>query len=136
MSLDRIKQTVPVIGAGPIVLTADPSPGGYKPYIRALNAGDVVTICIVDRVTYDFEVTGATFALGGVGGTLTRNNTVSSSNGDAPVNFRGNACDVFVTHTAIANPTAAAVAEVFAALPLSPPAGGGLWNNGGVVSLA
>ena len=136
MSLDRIKQTVPVVGTGPIVLTADPAPGGYKPFIRGLISGQIVVITIVDQITYEFEVTGAAFALGGVGGTLLRAGPISSSNNDQAVNFGGNACDVFVTYTAIVDATSAAIAAALTGLPTAPPLAGGLWNDGGVLSIA
>jgi hypothetical protein len=136
MSLDRIKQTLVVTGTGPITLTADASPGGYRPFIAAMSAGGTVTICIVDTVTNEWEVTGAIFQLGGVGGTLTRSATAASSNLNNPVNFRGNPCDVFATYSAVTDATAAALISALSGLPTTEPPGGGPWLNSGVVCVA
>ena len=152
MGLDRIKQSVPVYGTNPVQLTLSASPGGYRPFIAGLTVGAQTTICILDTVTFDFEVTMAMVepaTAEAPGGSLYRFDPITTSNNNIAVNFAGNNCDVFVVDTAA--PSAAAVSgqtgqagsatpaqltAYFAALPTAPPAGGGLWLNGGVLCFA
>ncbi len=134
MSLDRINQSVVVSGTGPVALTTSAAPGGYRTFIAAMNPGDQATICIVDQVTYDWEVSTATF---NAGNTLTRTATLASSASNLAVNFRGNNCSVFVTASAQVNPFVASLAALMASLPTTQPGTPGQpWMNGGVLCMS
>lgn len=136
-SLDRVREIVPVSGTGTLTLTGNAAPGGYRAFIAAMSAGQTATCCIVDTVTFEWEVCEAAWTPIGLGGALARTSVNSSSNLNNPVNFRGNPCDVFVTISTLDTQTIALdlLSAVMAGAPTVQPESG-IWNNGGFLCVA
>jgi hypothetical protein len=100
---DRTKETAQVTGTAAVPLAG--AEKGFRSFAGAgLANGQDTYFCISDPVTGDWEIQRNTYAAST--NTLNRAaaapyGVVSSSNGNALVNFQGNACDVFMTIPAV-----------------------------------
>lgn len=96
---DRVRETTTTTGTGTVTLAGAVS--GFRAFGDVLANADTTFYTIAHRTANEWEVGLGTWA---TGGTLARTTVISSSNGNAAVNFSAGTKDVFVTAPAITQP--------------------------------
>ena len=89
---DRTRETSTTTGTGAVTLGG--APASYQPFSAALSNGATTWYCIANTGANEWEVGSGVFT---APSTLTRAVVLSSSNGNALVNFSAGTKDVFVT---------------------------------------
>ena len=90
---DRVKVTSTTTGTGAMALGAAAT--GFETFAQGIGNNNTTYYCIFNQGTSEFEVGLGT--LDGTSANLTRTTVISSSNGDAAVNFTSGTKDVFCT---------------------------------------
>ena len=90
---DRVKVTSTTTGTGAMALGAAAT--GFETFAQGIGNNNTTYYCIFNQGTSEFEVGLGT--LDGSSANLTRTTVISSSNGDAAVNFTSGTKDVFCT---------------------------------------
>ena len=90
---DRVKVTSTTTGTGAFALGAAVT--GFETFAAGIGNNNTTYYCIFNQGTSEFEVGLGT--LDGTSANLTRTTVISSSNGDAAVNFTSGTKDVFCT---------------------------------------
>lgn len=90
---DRVKVTSTTTGTGAMALGAAAT--GFETFAQGIGNNNTTYYCIFNTGTSEFEVGLGT--LDGTSANLTRTTVISSSNGDAAVNFTSGTKDVFCT---------------------------------------
>ena len=90
---DRVKVTSTTTGTGAFALGAAAT--GFETFAQGIGNNNTTYYCIFNQGTSEFEVGLGT--LDGTSANLTRTTVISSSNGDAAVNFTSGTKDVFCT---------------------------------------
>ena len=90
---DRVKVTSTTTGTGAMALGSAVT--GFETFAAGIGNNNTTYYCIFNQGTTEFEVGLAT--LDGSSANLTRTTVISSSNGDAAVNFTSGTKDVFCT---------------------------------------
>jgi len=90
---DRVKVTSTTTGTGAMALGAAAT--GFETFAQGIGNNNMTYYCIFNQGTSEFEVGLGT--LDGTSANLTRTTVISSSNGDAAVNFTSGTKDVFCT---------------------------------------
>ena len=90
---DRVKVTSTTTGTGAMALGA--AADGFETFAQGIGNNNTTYYCIFNTGTSEFEVGLGT--LDGSSANLTRTTVISSSNGDAAVNFTSGTKDVFCT---------------------------------------
>ena len=91
---DRVKESTTTTGTGTIDL--DGAIGGFKTFVAGIGTTNRTYYAIVGRTTTEFEI-GLGTVTDASTDTLSRDNVISSSNGDAKVSFSAGTKDVFCT---------------------------------------
>ena len=91
---DRVKESTTSTGTGTINL--DGATGGFKSFVAGIGTTNRTYYAIVGRTTTEFEI-GLGTVTDASTDTLSRDNVISSSNGDAKVSFSAGTKDVFCT---------------------------------------
>ena len=91
---DRVKESTTTTGTGTIDL--DGAIGGFKTFVAGIGTSNRTYYAIVGRTTTEFEI-GLGTVTDASTDTLSRDNVISSSNGDAKVSFSAGTKDVFCT---------------------------------------
>ena len=91
---DRVKESTTSTGTGTIDL--DGAIGGFKTFVAGIGTTNRTYYAIVGRTTTEFEI-GLGTVTDASTDTLSRDNVISSSNGDAKVSFSAGTKDVFCT---------------------------------------
>ena len=91
---DRVKESTTTPGTGTIDL--DGAIGGFKTFVAGIGTTNRTYYAIVGRTTTEFEI-GLGTVTDASTDTLSRDNVISSSNGDAKVSFSAGTKDVFCT---------------------------------------
>ena len=91
---DRVKESTTTTGTGTIDL--DGAIGGFKTFVAGIGTTNRTYYAIVGRTTTEFEI-GLGTVTDASPDTLSRDNVISSSNGDAKVSFSAGTKDVFCT---------------------------------------
>ena len=91
---DRVKESTTTTGTGTIDL--DGAIGGFKTFVAGIGTTNRTYYAIVVRTTTEFEI-GLGTVTDASTDTLSRDNVISSSNGDAKVSFSAGTKDVFCT---------------------------------------
>ena len=90
---DRVKVTSTTTGTGAFALGAAVT--GFETFAAGIGNNNTTYYCIFNQGTSEFEVGLGT--LDSTSANLTRTTVISSSNGDAAVNFTSGTKDVFCT---------------------------------------
>ena len=90
---DRVKETSTTTGTGAMALGGAVT--GFETFGAGIGNSNTTYYCIFNQGTSEFEVGLGT--LDGSSANLTRTTVISSSNGDAAVNFTSGTKDVFCT---------------------------------------
>jgi len=90
---DRVKVTSTTTGTGAMALGSAVT--GFETFAQGIGNNNTTYYCIFNQGTTEFEVGLGT--LDGTSANLTRTTVISSSNGDAAVNFTSGTKDVFCT---------------------------------------
>ena len=90
---DRVKVTSTTTGTGAMALGSAVT--GFETFAQGIGNNNTTYYCIFNQGTTEFEVGLGT--LDGSSANLTRTTVISSSNGDAAVNFTSGTKDVFCT---------------------------------------
>ena len=90
---DRVKVTSTTTGTGAMALGSAVT--GFETFAQGIGNSNTTYYCIFNQGTTEFEVGLGT--LDGTSANLTRTTVISSSNGDAAVNFTSGTKDVFCT---------------------------------------
>jgi hypothetical protein len=90
---DRVKVTSTTTGTGAMALGAAAT--GFETFAQGIGNNNTTYYCIFNQGTSEFEVGLGT--LDSTSANLTRTTVISSSNGDAAVNFTSGTKDVFCT---------------------------------------
>ena len=90
---DRVKVTSTTTGTGAMALGTAVT--GFETFAQGIGNNNTTYYCIFNQGTSEFEVGLGT--LDGTSANLTRTTVISSSNGDAAVNFTSGTKDVFCT---------------------------------------
>ena len=90
---DRVKETSTTTGTGAMALAGAVT--GFETFGAGIGNSNTTYYCIFNQGTSEFEVGLGT--LDGTSANLTRTTVISSSNGDAAVNFTSGTKDVFCT---------------------------------------
>ena len=90
---DRVKETASTTGTGDFLLEGAAA-GGFRMFSQVLSSGDTCYYCIQNTTASEWEVAIGTFQ---TGSTLQRTTVLSSSNGNALVNFSSGTKQVFIT---------------------------------------
>ena len=90
---DRVKETSTTTGTGAMALAGAVT--GFETFGAGIGNSNTTYYCIFNTGTSEFEVGLGT--LDGTSANLTRTTVISSSNGDAAVNFTSGTKDVFCT---------------------------------------
>ena len=90
---DRVKVTSTTTGTGAMALGAAAT--GFESFAQGIGNNNTTYYCIFNQGTSEFEVGLGT--LDSTSANLTRTTVISSSNGDAAVNFTSGTKDVFCT---------------------------------------
>ena len=90
---DRVKVTSTTTGTGAMALGSAVT--GFETFAQGIGNNNTTYYCIFNQGTSEFEVGLGT--LDGSSANLTRTTVISSSNGDAAVNFTSGTKDVFCT---------------------------------------
>ena len=90
---DRVKETSTTTGTGAMALGGAVT--GFETFGAGIGNSNTTYYCIFNQGTSEFEVGLGT--LDGTSANLTRTTVISSSNGDAAVNFTSGTKDVFCT---------------------------------------
>ena len=90
---DRVKVTSTTTGTGAMALGSAVT--GFETFAQGIGNNNTTYYCIFNQGTSEFEVGLGT--LDGTSANLTRTTVISSSNGDAAVNFTSGTKDVFCT---------------------------------------
>ena len=90
---DRVKVTSTTTGTGAMALGTAVT--GFETFAQGIGNNNTTYYCIFNQGTTEFEVGLGT--LDGTSANLTRTTVISSSNGDAAVNFTSGTKDVFCT---------------------------------------
>ena len=93
---DRVKVTSTTTGTGAMALGAAAT--GFETFAQGIGNNNTTYYCIFNQGTSEFEVGLGT--LDSTSANLTRTTVISSSNGDAAVNFTSGTKDVFCTLSA------------------------------------
>ena len=93
---DRVKETSTTTGTGAMALGGAVT--GFETFGAGIGNSNTTYYCIFNTGTSEFEVGLGT--LDGTSANLTRTTVISSSNGDAAVNFTSGTKDVFCTLSA------------------------------------
>jgi hypothetical protein len=91
---DRVKESTTTTGTG--TLDLDGAIGGFKTFVAGIGTTNRTYYAIVGRTTTEFEI-GLGTVTDASTDTLSRDNVISSSNGDAKVSFSAGTKDVFCT---------------------------------------
>ena len=90
---DRVKETSTTTGTG--VFSIGNAVTGFETFAQGIGNNNTTYYCIFNQGTSEFEVGLGT--LDSTSANLTRTTVISSSNGDAAVNFTSGTKDVFCT---------------------------------------
>ena len=91
---DRVKETSTTTGTGTLNLAGAQT--GFETFVAGIGNTNVTYYAIFNQGTAEFEV-GIGTVTDATPDTLSRDTIISSSNGDAAVNFTGGTKDVFCT---------------------------------------
>ena len=91
---DRVKESTTTTGTGTVDL--DGAIGGFKTFVAGIGTTNRTYYAIVGRTTTEFEI-GLGTVTDASPDTLSRDNVILSSNGDAKVSFSAGTKDVFCT---------------------------------------
>ena len=91
---DRVKETSTTTGTGTLSLAGAVS--GFQTFVAGIANSNTTFYCIVNDSGTEFEI-GIGTVTDASPDTLSRSTIISSSNGDAAVNFTGGTKDVFCT---------------------------------------
>ena len=91
---DRVKETSTSTGTGTIDLAGAAT--GFETFVEGIATGNTTYYTIFNQGTTEWEV-GLGTVTDATPDTLSRDTVISSSNGDAAVNFTGGTKDVFCT---------------------------------------
>ena len=91
---DRVKETSTTTGTGTLSLAGAVS--GFQTFVAGIANSNTTFYCIVNDSGTEFEI-GIGTVTDASPDTLSRDTIISSSNGDAAVNFTGGTKDVFCT---------------------------------------
>jgi hypothetical protein len=94
---DRVKETSATTGTGTLNLAG--AVQDFEGFVAGIGTGNTTYYAIVNTGTGEFEV-GLGTVTDATPDTLSRDTVISSSNGDAAVNFSGGSKDVFCTQPA------------------------------------
>ena len=86
----RVWETGTLTGSSPFNLPNVAASGGYKTFANSFTTGATICVCILDNVSFAWELSLYTYTSGSPG-TLTRVTLLASSTGSA-ITFSGNNC--------------------------------------------